>query len=82
MTIVQLIANIRNVSIVLEYQLFTPLKCTTRAWLGHAVVVERHLKLKDYYMTLMNQNMGNITQHRDTVDKRFIDDAKVHLKYL
>ena len=57
-------------------------KCTTRAWLGHAVVVQRHLKLREYYRRLMDDNMGNIVEHRDTVEHHFIEKAESHLKQL
>ena len=57
-------------------------KCTTRAWLGHAQVVSRHIKLREFYTNLMDNDMGSITEHRDTVEHRFIQKAGKHMKQL
>ena len=57
-------------------------KSVTRAWLGHAITVNRHLQLQKYYATLMDAKVGNITEHRETVEHSFIEKTMTHNKHL
>lgn len=77
--------HIRNLASAIDAKLSNltaKSKSTTRQWLGGTIILRQHQKLAPYYSQLIDQKVGKMRDHKDTVDVDFLDTVTDKMKYM
>ena len=54
----------------------------TRVWLGQAQALERHIAIAPSLIKVMDDGIGTLNNHRETVERSFMEKAKKHNGYM
>ena len=57
-------------------------RSATRQWIGEERALGAHIKLQEHFATLLEEGVGNLEEHRDTLDGTFLEKTKKFHTYL